>query len=266
MQTMEYLVSKTQLVVNLKNGNSFTALDMIKQMQRDPQTRQMRELLVQVGALKASSQGNNKKENLLENKRAAILVAATVVASMTFQAGINPPGGVWENNMSNHTNAYGDPVNVTVIAGTSIMATNSSVFYIIFEVFNTASFVAAISTVLLVVRGSPSFGTTWFRFLKQKVFMWILTGVIWISTTTMPITYLFGILAITPKNVGHEDTSVVIFGIAGFSILAWLGLIFIIFLVNICRFFIYIIRKVKKCRVRSRRNANESNLLGHSNA
>ncbi|KAM7519398.1 hypothetical protein LguiB_018360 [Lonicera macranthoides] len=124
MPMLDYLIMITQLVVSLKNGNSFAALDMIEQMPRNSQTTKMCEVLVSIGALnnetlflskpntiqlahrkidlieatpvpvsivvsKSSLRSNDlkgKTVNLFKNNRTAILVAATVIANMAFQA------------------------------------------------------------------------------------------------------------------------------------------------------------------------------------
>ncbi|KAM7515344.1 hypothetical protein LguiA_004927 [Lonicera macranthoides] len=227
---------------------------------------------VSIAVAKSSSQGNDTKDetvSLLENKRAAILVAATMIASMAFQVGLNSPGGVWDDNKSKYNTTEGNLVDV--IAGTSIMAINYHKEYILFGAFNTASFVGAISTILLVLHGLPRFGATWFCVLKQKVFLWFLTGVIWTTMTTLAITYFFGMIFISPGHVGFEGQWDGIAKIVGFSTLVWLGLIFIILLVNICRLiicicrlFICFIMKVTKCITRSCTLVNEGERLGNS--
>ncbi|KAM7519395.1 hypothetical protein LguiB_018357 [Lonicera macranthoides] len=58
---------------------------------------------VSIVVSKSSLRGNDlkgKTVNLLKNNRTAILVAATVIASMAFQAGLNLPGVVWDVNKS----------------------------------------------------------------------------------------------------------------------------------------------------------------------
>ena len=56
----------------------------------------------------------------MEKKRNAILVTATLIAGMAYQAGFNPPGGVWDQNDQMYTNLQGQ--NVTLKTGKSIMA------------------------------------------------------------------------------------------------------------------------------------------------
>lgn len=48
----------------------------------------------------------DKKEELEQN-RSFLLVAATLVAAVTYSAGLSPPGGFWPNNNASHI--AGDP-------------------------------------------------------------------------------------------------------------------------------------------------------------
>ncbi|KAM7517493.1 hypothetical protein LguiB_016455 [Lonicera macranthoides] len=260
---LKYLVDRAQLVMNLKNGNGFTALDIVKQMPRDSQTTKMCKLLLNA---KLSSQDNKMKDNeknLLEKKRDAMLIAATVIAGMAYQAGLDPPGGVWDQNYQTTLNIQGK--NLTFLAGRSIMAVNYPREYCLFWAFNTMSFVASLSIVLLLIHGSPSMGTTWFRVLKQKVFMRFLTVVIWVVATTMTLTYLVAMLTFTPGNAIKFNIDNLGFKVEGrgtgdiiiLSVLAWLGLVCIVFIMNAAHFFGRIIVKVVTCINRSGRNANE---------
>ncbi|KAM7513578.1 hypothetical protein LguiA_003161 [Lonicera macranthoides] len=272
LEILKYLVDRAQLVMNLKNGNGFTALDIVKQMPRDPQTTKMCKLLLNA---KLSSQDNKMKDNeksLLEKKRDAMLIAATVIAGMAYQAGLDPPGGVWDQNYQTTLNIQGK--NLTFLAGRSIMAVNYPREYCLFWAFNTMSFVASLSIVLLLIHGSPSIGTTWFRVLKQKVFMRFLTVVIWVVATTMTLTYLVAMLTITPGNAIKFNIDNLGFKVEGrgngdiiiLLVLAWLGLVCIVFIMNAAHFFGHIIVKVVTCINRSGRNANEGEHQGNSNA
>ncbi|KAM7517496.1 hypothetical protein LguiB_016458 [Lonicera macranthoides] len=300
LETLEYLISRrTRLVVNLKNGNNLTAMDTIEQMPRDSDTAKIRKLLIKAGDLNAETlvsplepnstqllhgevdQINatkmqpvrvidaktpsqdvvvkDNKESWMDRKRDAILVTATLIAGMAYQAGSNPPGGVWDENDQMYTNLHGH--NVTLRTGKSIMAVNYPRIYIIFWSFNTASFVAALTIVLLLIRGSPHLGTTWCRILRQKLYMWFLTGVIWVMATSMAVTYLFAMLVITP-GIQWGSASIIV----GCSVIGWLGFVGIVFLVNACPFLVCVIKKVAKSAKRSCRNENEGERQGHGNA
>lgn len=58
--------------------------------------------------------GEEKKKKWKEGERDFLMVATTFIAAMAFQAGINPPGGVWQ-----------DDNNPKYEAGKSIMASKS---------------------------------------------------------------------------------------------------------------------------------------------
>lgn len=45
--------------------------------------------------------------------RNALLVASALIAAATFASGVNPPGGVWQDNANNH------------VAGKSVLASHS---------------------------------------------------------------------------------------------------------------------------------------------
>jgi hypothetical protein len=47
------------------------------------------------------------QENWIEKTRGTLMLVATVVATMTFQAGISPPDGVWQENKKNGFNCMG---------------------------------------------------------------------------------------------------------------------------------------------------------------
>ncbi|KAM7517675.1 hypothetical protein LguiB_016637 [Lonicera macranthoides] len=196
----------------------------------------------------------DNKESRIEKKRDALLVTATLIAGMAYQArlkppggvwdqndqmytnlqaGSNPPGGVWDQNDQIYTNLQGQ--NVTLRTGKFIMVVNYPRIYIIFWSFNTASFVAALTIILLLIRSSPHLGTTWCRVLRQKLYMWFLTGVIWTMATSMAVTYRFAMLVITP-GIQWEST------------------------------YIIVIKKVAKSAKRSCRNENERERQGHGNA
>lgn len=76
-----------------------------------------------------------------QEKRSLVLLLATLAASITYQAGLNPPGGVWqENQPGSHGHNAGDP----------ILLNTDDKRYNIFFYCNSTAFVASIVVILMV--------------------------------------------------------------------------------------------------------------------
>ncbi|GFZ15567.1 hypothetical protein Acr_24g0017570 [Actinidia rufa] len=239
-ETVKHLLRSGKMEVNAINANGYTALDVLAQSRRDVQDWDIGNSLQEAGALKAAAipsscntnrserprviskcphfcgggssskidaQGGTSKNNLnqgewLAKKRDALMVVASLLASMAFQAGVNPPGGVWQENSPNYSDPHttgnlttsSDPHtagNLTHRAGEAVVAYNYPDTYKYYLRANTISFVASLSTLLLLISGLP---------FKRKTFMWILMAIMWLSITSMAFTYSYSIVAVTPKK------------------------------------------------------------------
>ncbi|GJS75875.1 ankyrin repeat-containing domain, PGG domain protein [Tanacetum coccineum] len=115
-------------------------------------------------------QDSKNNEDWLDKKRNTLMVVASLIATMAFQAGTNPPSGVWQDTSTDHR------------AGYYIMEYNHQNLYHVFLVSNTLGFVSTLSIILLLISGLP--------FLRHRVFLWILMVIMWIATASMSLTYL----------------------------------------------------------------------------
>ena len=122
--------------VNSVNGSGLTALDVIEIMPRDLKSMEIRESLSKAGALRSTNLNlpsnreydislkiqesqldsaddvpprpsinmTNKKdrETWLKSNREVLMVTAGVIAAMAYQAGLNPPSGIWQDQTNDH--------------------------------------------------------------------------------------------------------------------------------------------------------------------
>ncbi|XVF22855.1 hypothetical protein REPUB_Repub12eG0207100 [Reevesia pubescens] len=99
--------------------------------------------------------------------RDVMLIIATLIAAVTFQAGVNPPGGVWQDNDDGHA------------AGRAIYASESAAYYV-FLIFNTMALSASILIIMSLT----------YRFPFHLEVM--------VATISMIVTYGSAIFAVTP--------------------------------------------------------------------
>ncbi|KAK3016840.1 hypothetical protein RJ639_006379 [Escallonia herrerae] len=282
IETVKFLLREHPGVrVNALNANGFTALDVIEHVPKDMKSIDIRDLLVAAGALRAidlspvsratnpATTGDDhaahlmnplkKQHTWLEKKYDALLIAATLIAAMAYQAALNPPGGLWQDDK---TIDFGGNKTITFYAGTSLVAAHYPDWYQIFWIFNTMSFVAALSVVFLLVSGLP---------LKRRIFAWLLMAVMWVAITSMALTYLQTIAALTPqkapiKNWTYDDFTSIwkpIVNAVEISVYAWLSMVGAVLLVHCCRFLMWItgiFRNYRKIRVSSPRSHGESSV------
>ncbi|KAK8602134.1 hypothetical protein V6N13_058212 [Hibiscus sabdariffa] len=272
-ETINFLISSTTIDVNCKNEDGFTALDLLPQNQRDMKEKEIAESLERMEATRAKDKplsntqlkairtkilmstwdqpnaiskpkkrkdGNrlvnsNRNADWLERKRNILMLVASLLAAMAFQAGVNPPSGVWQDNgPSGFSSTESNGKNHT--AGLSVLADNYPRGYTKFLIWNTTGFLASLSIILLLISGLP---------LRRRFFMWVLMVIMWLAVTAMASAYLACIVALTPD---HSYSSVI--NILGTGILVWIGLMLILLLGHTIRIIIRLIKYLRKSVMR----------------
>ncbi|KAI9119838.1 hypothetical protein K1719_009227 [Acacia pycnantha] len=209
VETIRYLLSMPKAIelANLKNDVGLTAYDILKRIPRDFKTLEIQVMLMEHSGIKTENNGifqthslspspqvarpqirRKKKRNCLirilkwiggwfkhrgdwvEEMRGNLSLVSTVIASITFQSLINPPGGSIQQGLSGSSNA---PLSCTRLddnkdycpgeAVSSFLLQRAFLWYVI---CNTISFMSSLSVTLLLVSGVP---------MTRKALIWLLS-------------------------------------------------------------------------------------------
>ncbi|XP_059630091.1 uncharacterized protein LOC132273073 [Cornus florida] len=96
-----------------------------------------------------SQHGTTMRERLVE-WRTILLLVLSLIATLTFQAAVDPPGGVWQDDSPK------DVQDIPMVpnphkAGEFVMAYNNPVWFAIFYISNLFGFIGSILTILLLI-------------------------------------------------------------------------------------------------------------------
>ncbi|CAK9313194.1 unnamed protein product [Citrullus colocynthis] len=216
LQTVEYLINHTGIEVNAKTSNGLTPLDILTQSQRDLKDLDIAETLTAANAIRTTNKKpppppppsscvkiknekscqtwrwffsalfhngdwwfmNEKSEWLM--KQESLMVVASLIATMAFQAGVNPPGGIWQDDQ-----ASGNPRQT---AGTSVMAGKDKETYNKYLVSNTVGFMTSFIAIVMILIGLP----------QKRIFMRVLIMTMCAAVSAMAFTYGYSIKFFTP--------------------------------------------------------------------
>lgn len=246
IEVINYVIANTRVEIGARNANGWTALDVLLQSPGDTRDLEIKQRL-QGGSVSRivhtpflpfnaelpendttrKQPKKHKHTDWLGRKRNALMIVASLLATVAFQAGLSPPGGVWQGDYEGIPN--GTRAQKPHEAGQSVMAYTLPPAYNQYMIFNTIAFLASLSIILLQVSGLP---------LRRRRWMWTQMVTIWIAITAQTITYFITFINMTPDHVTDSVRYII-----KVSVLSWLSLMGIVFIGNISRAVLYVLRK-----------------------
>ncbi|PRQ45354.1 putative ankyrin repeat-containing domain, PGG domain-containing protein [Rosa chinensis] len=195
---------------------------------------------------------SSKSGNWVEEKRGMLMVVATMISTMTFQAAINPPGGFWQEINTNTAFggvSYCNDTNPCFV-GTAVSSYIHPDLYINFQTADTICFLFSLSITLLLIRGFP---------LHKRVLVWLLSVVMCLTLTFLTLTFNAGIKMVIPKRVDNEDLRSPV--VIGSATLFWGPMLGLVVLYQTIRLLVWLVKKLwrlvyPKNKMTSNSNAN----------
>ncbi|KAI9119786.1 hypothetical protein K1719_009175 [Acacia pycnantha] len=228
VEVVRYLLSIPEIrgIANLKNNKGLTAHDILQeQSPKDFKICEIHHMLTMVKRdelffNKIFGEWSRNGQEWIEEMRGNLSLVSTVIATITFQALINPPGSFIQQGLSlpskENTTSSSNQVRNTVTSSSydlnctilhdnhtycpgQAMASYSN-FHPHFEkylFYVTICFISSLSVTLLLVSGIFP--------LKNKAVIWILSMGMCISLTSLAAAFIKAVDIIIPDHLLNED-------------------------------------------------------------
>lgn len=243
---MQYFLFSTKIDTNSQNANGFMPMNVLTNGKRDVRDLELKHLLEGFGFSKVQEltytdtievapmevprithAKRHKHADWLGRKQSAVMVVASLIATVAFQGVLSPPGGFWPDDFT--ADPASNRTEKSHTAGTALMATTNPEAYGQYLIFNTLAYVSSLSIILLLISGLP---------MKRRRWMWTEMVTMWVAITALTITYFISWIYMTP-----EDKTGVLNNLLRVSVILWLCVVGVVFIGNVIRMSRWLLRK-----------------------
>ncbi|KAG5563875.1 hypothetical protein RHGRI_000160 [Rhododendron griersonianum] len=197
-EIVEHVLNSTRIDMDAPNGAGWTAMDIyffvrnrsyrhevdvrIEKFLRTAGARRRREMLVFT---------SQSQEKLMQT----VMVVSSLFATMAFHVGVNPPGGVWQDNFKGH------------IAGKAMLAYEYPNSYACFMFFNTVGFLLSLFLILSILATAVP--------VTRNPRGLLLPVISWLTIMTTAFTYTYSIVVVSPKHMMAVTNTILV------SVIVW---------------------------------------------
>lgn len=192
---IKHVLTNSKIDVNAINKSGRTALDVHFLAGGNPTDSEIQDILLEAGAKRREHAEVDQQfePKWRTQRRDTFMVVASLIATMAFQVGLNPPGGVWQNG----DDSKGQ------IAGKSVLAYADGFWFYSLMIANTLAFLVSLSTIVLLIFAMPE---------PIRAYRWRRAMITWSTIIVTGFTYTFSVIAITPakfhSGTGEDETFV----------------------------------------------------------
>ncbi|XP_015902744.4 ankyrin repeat-containing protein BDA1-like isoform X3 [Ziziphus jujuba] len=254
IETIKFLVSipeMTREANSILNKSGFTAFEMIQHLPKDFKCVKIQNIIHDVRLMGLQTQKRDNPEpsdsetasiscwkywwnkfinhlktydvDWIKDRSGALMIVATVIATMTFQAALNPPGGVWQQNTNTTELSHGFDCGKEdrCLAGTAVLPNLHRDEFIRFLAYDTTAFLASLTVIFLLISGFP---------VKFRLCKWFFNLAICVAVTFTALTFMEGVYLVLPTDI--KDLVYIIYEGLFYS---WNGMFGIVILLHTIR-------------------------------
>ncbi|KAG5564185.1 hypothetical protein RHGRI_000395 [Rhododendron griersonianum] len=181
---------KELMDVNARNGSGWTALDIHSRVAKSEDNYcDIKHVLRESGVKKSYKLFFPFDPSWQKKKKDTLMIVSSLMATMSFQVGINPPGGVWQDTSAGHE------------AGKAVIAYTNPKAYPYLVYFNTIGFLLSLTTILELIVVLPT---------QKKAFGFIRAGISWLTIMIMTFAYTFSVIVLAPTEMYNSINLVIL--------------------------------------------------------